>query len=207
VSPRACYWPLWGDHDRYHCAAADVSVETPTRRSAAAGLVRAMWEQGLAALDRSPPTVAPTTRLRGTDPRAVIEQWGTLTTEVAPRVAPILLLIRTAAAADPGWRASAKRVLRGSSHAWSTTPACAGARRFTRRHPLAHARDVMLVYSSPVRATATGLAARQVRPVRRQGMIAAPFPPRTDGESARAPGCAGGLVGLMGAGPGGAQRR
>jgi AcrR family transcriptional regulator len=35
------------------------------------------------------------------DPRTVIEAWGALVTEVAPRVAPILLLIRSAAATDP----------------------------------------------------------------------------------------------------------
>ena len=34
------------------------------------------------------------------DARKVIQNWGRLTTEVAPRVAPILLLIRTAAATD-----------------------------------------------------------------------------------------------------------
>jgi AcrR family transcriptional regulator len=38
---------------------------------------------------------------RERDPREIIEEWGRLTTEVAPRVAPILLLIRAAAAADP----------------------------------------------------------------------------------------------------------
>ena len=35
------------------------------------------------------------------DPRRIIEGWGALTAEIAPRVAPILLLIRTAAATDP----------------------------------------------------------------------------------------------------------
>src|SRR5260221_116872 len=30
------------------------------------------------------------------DPRAIIRSWGVLTTEVAPRVAPILLLVRAA---------------------------------------------------------------------------------------------------------------
>jgi AcrR family transcriptional regulator len=35
------------------------------------------------------------------DPRTIIEAWGALTTEVAPRVTPILLLIRSAAATDP----------------------------------------------------------------------------------------------------------
>ena len=36
-----------------------------------------------------------------TDPRRIIEAWGTLTAEVTQRVAPILLLIRAAASADP----------------------------------------------------------------------------------------------------------
>jgi AcrR family transcriptional regulator len=34
-------------------------------------------------------------------PRRVIRGWGVLTTEVAPRVAPVLLLVRQAAASDP----------------------------------------------------------------------------------------------------------
>ncbi len=35
-----------------------------------------------------------------TDPRRILEGWGSLTAEVAPRVAPILLLIRDAATTD-----------------------------------------------------------------------------------------------------------
>jgi len=35
------------------------------------------------------------------DPHVVVRRWGTLTTEVAPLVAPIHLLIRDAAATDP----------------------------------------------------------------------------------------------------------
>jgi AcrR family transcriptional regulator len=35
------------------------------------------------------------------DPRRIIRGWGVLTTEVAPRVAPVLLLVRQAAASDP----------------------------------------------------------------------------------------------------------
>jgi hypothetical protein len=34
------------------------------------------------------------------EPREIIRNWGRLTTEVAPEVAPILLLIRSAAATD-----------------------------------------------------------------------------------------------------------
>src|SRR5258708_7384282 len=35
------------------------------------------------------------------DPRKIIRGWGVLTMEVAPRVAPVLLLVRDAAASDP----------------------------------------------------------------------------------------------------------
>jgi hypothetical protein len=35
------------------------------------------------------------------DPRKIIQAWGLLTTEVAPHAAPILLLVRDAAAIDP----------------------------------------------------------------------------------------------------------
>ncbi len=38
------------------------------------------------------------------DPRQIIEEWGSLTAEVAPRSAPILLLVRDAAATDPELR-------------------------------------------------------------------------------------------------------
>jgi AcrR family transcriptional regulator len=35
------------------------------------------------------------------DPREIVRRWGVLTMEVAPRVAPMLLLVREAAASDP----------------------------------------------------------------------------------------------------------
>jgi len=35
------------------------------------------------------------------DPRKIVRGWGVLTMEVAPRVAPVLLLVRDAAASDP----------------------------------------------------------------------------------------------------------
>ena len=40
-------------------------------------------------------------QIREMDGRKIIEAWGALTAEVAPRVAPILLLMRAAAATDP----------------------------------------------------------------------------------------------------------
>jgi AcrR family transcriptional regulator len=66
------------------------------------GLVRAIREQALAgegpvaAEERSDAVQA-----RERDGRKIIEAWGTLTAEVAPRVAPILLLMRAAAATEP----------------------------------------------------------------------------------------------------------
>ena len=58
------------------------------------GLVRALCERALGGQGRCPPSSDPT-RSSGseTDPRKVIEGWGRLTAEVAPRIAPLLLLL------------------------------------------------------------------------------------------------------------------
>jgi AcrR family transcriptional regulator len=85
--------------------AADVgvSVETVYKKfGSKSGLVAAIWELGLAG--RGPvPAPERSDRMQSTvtDPREIIRNWGQLTTEVAPEVAPILLLIRSAAATDP----------------------------------------------------------------------------------------------------------
>ena len=83
-------------------ADANVSVETIYKAfGGKPGLVRAIREHALQgagptpAEDRSDELQA-----REQDPRAIIRGWGILTTEVAPRVAPILLLVRDAAS-DP----------------------------------------------------------------------------------------------------------
>jgi AcrR family transcriptional regulator len=66
------------------------------------GLIRAICE---AALAGSGPVHAETRsdelQRRESDPRAIIRGWGTLTMEVAPRVAPVLLLLRAAATHQP----------------------------------------------------------------------------------------------------------
>jgi AcrR family transcriptional regulator len=84
-------------------AAAGVSVETVYKAfGSKAGLVRAIRERGLAgegpihAEKRSDAT-----RAGEQDPRRIIARWGALAAEVAPRVSPILLLVRAAAATDP----------------------------------------------------------------------------------------------------------
>jgi AcrR family transcriptional regulator len=84
-------------------AMAQVSVDTIYKAfGGKPGLVRAIWEQALAGTHPVPAEVrSDALHITGRDPREIIRGWGTLTTEIAPRVAPILLLVRAAAAADP----------------------------------------------------------------------------------------------------------
>jgi AcrR family transcriptional regulator len=66
------------------------------------GLVRGICERALAG-EGPVPAETRSDALHSTerDARAIIRGWGALATEVSPRVAPILLLIRDAAAVDP----------------------------------------------------------------------------------------------------------
>jgi AcrR family transcriptional regulator len=82
---------------------AGVSVETIYKSfGTKAGLVTAIWQRGL---DGRGPISAPSRsdelQASTTDPEELIRRWGELTTEVMPLVAPILLLIRSAASTDP----------------------------------------------------------------------------------------------------------
>ena len=67
-----------------------------------AGLVRAIWARALQG-EGSVPAEQRSDVMRATeqDPREVISRWGQFIVEVAPRVVPILLLIRSAASSDP----------------------------------------------------------------------------------------------------------
>lgn len=83
-------------------AAAGVSVETIYKGfGGKSGLVRAIRDRGLAGTG-STPAEERSNRLRSRtkDPQALIAHWGALTMEVAPKVSPILLLVRAAAATD-----------------------------------------------------------------------------------------------------------
>ena len=82
---------------------AGVSVETVYKSfGSKSGLVAAIWERGLAGRGQVPaPERSDRMQAAVSDPREIIRSWGRLTTEVAPEVAPILLLIRSAAASDP----------------------------------------------------------------------------------------------------------
>jgi AcrR family transcriptional regulator len=82
--------------------AAGVSVETIYKSyGGKAGLVRTLrdtalrGEEPVPAEQRSDQQAA-----AASDPREIIAGWGRLTSEVMPRVAPILLLVRAAAGAD-----------------------------------------------------------------------------------------------------------
>jgi AcrR family transcriptional regulator len=82
---------------------ASVSVDTIYKSfGGKPGLIRAIRARAL----RGAGTVPAEQRSdelheRERDPRKIIEAWGVFTTEVAPRAAPILLLVRDAAATDP----------------------------------------------------------------------------------------------------------
>ena len=84
------------------------------------------------------------------DPRAIIRRWGELTMEVAPRVAPVLLLVRDAAASDPELAQ-----LQTEMDAARRTRMAHNARTLLKgRHlrkgvTLAAATDVLWTYSSP----------------------------------------------------------
>lgn len=82
---------------------AGVSVETVYKAfGGKAGLVRAIYERGLAGRGPVPAYErSDAMRERETAPRRIVRNWGTLASEVASLGAPILLMVRSAAAADP----------------------------------------------------------------------------------------------------------
>jgi AcrR family transcriptional regulator len=84
-------------------AAAGVSVEMIYKAfGGKAGLVRAIRARGLAGEGPIPAEQrSDRLRLNERDPHRLIAHWGTLTTEVAPKVSPILLLVRSTAATNP----------------------------------------------------------------------------------------------------------
>ena len=115
------------------------------------GLVRALCERALGGVGQVPAEQrSDALQASETDPRKVIEGWGRLTTEVAPRIAPLLLLLRDAADGDPAAAAlhadlDANRLIRMRHNARSLVDA--GRTRPGIR--LAEATDVLWTYSSP----------------------------------------------------------
>jgi AcrR family transcriptional regulator len=169
---------------------AEVSVETIYKAfGGKAGLVRELWER---ALQGSGPVPAERRsdemRARETDPRRIIENWGTFVTEVAPLTAPIMILARTAAASD----AELAEVL-GKANQARLTRMEHNARDLLDRGSLRpgitldEARDVLWAYSSIELYELHVI--RQGWPIERYGrfvaggMIAALLPSDTDGSA------------------------
>jgi AcrR family transcriptional regulator len=154
--------------------AANVSVETIYKGfGGKPGLVRAIWGRGLAGEEPIPAwRRSDDMRSHEPDPRRVLENWGTLTTEVAPRTAPILLLIRTAAATDPEMaelleetdRARLTRMEHNARHLYERGD-------FREDVTLEQARDILWIYSSPELYELIVL--RQRWPVERYGRFVA----------------------------------
>jgi len=85
--------------------AAGVSPETIYKSfGGKAGLVRALRDDALRGAGPEPAEIR-SDRLRAeADPRIVVRGWARLATEVAPRVVPVLLLVRDAGASDPAMK-------------------------------------------------------------------------------------------------------
>ncbi len=83
--------------------AAGVSVETVYKAfGGKAGLVRAVWEQALEGMGPVPAEErSDAVSSVADDPGEVIATWARLSAEVGDRAAPVLALVRAAAAADP----------------------------------------------------------------------------------------------------------
>jgi AcrR family transcriptional regulator len=130
---------------------AGTSVETVYKAfGGKSGIVTALWEQGL---DGRGPVPAPERSdllsSTETDPVRVLRGWGMFTTEVAPELAPVLLLVRGAAATDPEMAA-----LLAEAEAQHRSRMRHNARRLQRRgwlRPgigLTRATDILCAYSS-----------------------------------------------------------
>jgi len=82
---------------------AKVSAETVYKSfGGKTGLVRALHERGLAGVGPVPaPQRSDAMSAREQDARRILRNWGKLAAEVSPLVAPMMLLVREAAASDP----------------------------------------------------------------------------------------------------------
>jgi AcrR family transcriptional regulator len=114
-----------------------------------AGLVRTLCERALAGEGPTPAEERSDALRSGSTPREIIEGWGRLLAEVAPRVAPLLLVLREARA-DPDAAAlyealDASRLARMDANA----AALARAGRLRPGVSRQHARDVLWLSTSP----------------------------------------------------------
>jgi AcrR family transcriptional regulator len=133
-------------------AVAGVSVDTIYKSfGGKPGLIRAIRDQALEGRQPMPAEQrSDEIQAREADPRAIIKAWGEFVAELAPRVSPILLLIRDVAASDDEVRAlrdeiDADRLRRMTQNARRLRDAGHLRTEIT----LPHAADVLWTYSSP----------------------------------------------------------
>jgi AcrR family transcriptional regulator len=165
-------------------AAARVSVETIYKGfGGKPGLVRAIVDKGLAG--QGPvPAEQRSDHIRDTepDPRRILTAWGTFTTEIAPRTAPIITLARDAAASDPEVATTLEQIsaarhqrmthnARGLSDAGHLRPGIS----------IGQAADILWTYSSPelydLLVRQRGWPAKRYGQFVAQALIAALLPP------------------------------
>ena len=132
--------------------AAGVSAETIYKSfGGKAGLVRAIWARALEG-EGATPAEQRSDGMQATehDPRQVIRRWGEFMLEVAPRVAPILLLIRSAATIDPEMAELLADVDEQRRRRMERNARTLHSRRQLRQGmTLPDARDILWTYSSP----------------------------------------------------------
>jgi AcrR family transcriptional regulator len=133
-------------------AAAAVSAETIYKTfGGKPGLIRAIQQRGLAGAGPvSAPDRSDEMSAQDLPPRVVLLRWATLTKEVMPKVAPVTLLVRAAAATDAQMGALLTEInderLKRMHH---------NATRLARHGPLRtgmcieQARDVLFAYTAP----------------------------------------------------------
>jgi AcrR family transcriptional regulator len=116
------------------------------------GLVRALCERALRG-DGTVPAEDRSDTLRdtaGVDPETVIRGWGELVAEVAPKVAPILLLLAEAAGSDPEAAALGRELDQGRRARMADHAARLADRgAFRPGVDASTARDVLWLYSAP----------------------------------------------------------
>ena len=133
-------------------AAGGVSVETIYKTfGGKPGLIRAIQQAGLAGAGPRPaPDRSDEMSAGELEPRALLRNWAPLTMEVMPRVAPIVLLVRSACATDPDMA-----TLLDEINSERLSRMRHNARRLADRGSLRHrvsteqAGDVMFAYTAP----------------------------------------------------------
>jgi AcrR family transcriptional regulator len=132
-------------------AEAGVSPETVYKGfGGKPGLVRAIRDRALEGAQPVPAEQrSEELRLRETDPHVIVHGWGMLTAELAPRGAPILLLVRDAAAVQPEMADLLRELDDDRRRRMAHNAEFLAEHGYLRADvSVEHARDVMWAYSS-----------------------------------------------------------